>query len=72
MSQISLTFPDGSVRDYPAGTTAAQVAASIAPSLAKNAISATLDGRHIDLAWPLTENGSIAINTMKDAAPRLN
>ncbi len=69
--QISLTFPDGSVRDYPAGTTAAQVAASIAPSLAKNAISATLDGRHVDLAWPLTENGTIAINTMKDAAPAL-
>ncbi|SEH63382.1 threonine--tRNA ligase [Paracoccus alkenifer] len=69
--QISLTFPDGSVRDYPAGTTAAQVAASIAPSLAKNAISATLDGQHIDLAWPLTENGTIAINTMKDAAPAL-
>ena len=69
--QISLTFPDGSVRDYPAGTTAAQVAASIAPSLAKNAISATLDGRHIDLVWPLTENGAIAINTMKDAAPAL-
>ncbi|HHW32587.1 MAG TPA: threonine--tRNA ligase [Paracoccus solventivorans] len=69
--QISLSFPDGSVRDYPAGTTAAQVAASIAPSLAKNAISATLDGRHVDLAWPLTENGTIAINTMKDAAPAL-
>ncbi|WP_449042853.1 threonine--tRNA ligase [Paracoccus sp. (in: a-proteobacteria)] len=69
--QISLTFPDGSVRDYPAGTTAAQVAASIAPSLAKNAISATLDGRHVDLAWPLTENGTIAINTMKDATPAL-
>ncbi|SHM29173.1 threonyl-tRNA synthetase [Paracoccus solventivorans] len=69
--QISLTFPDGSVRDYPAGTTAAQVAASIAPSLAKNAISAAVDGRHVDLAWPLTENGTIAINTMKDAAPAL-
>lgn len=69
--QISLTFPDGSVRDYPAGTTAAQVAASIAPSLAKNAISATVDGRHVDLAWPLTENGAIAINTMRDAAPAL-
>ncbi|MDO5370736.1 threonine--tRNA ligase [Paracoccus sp. (in: a-proteobacteria)] len=71
MSQISLTFPDGSIRDYPAGTTAAQVAASIAPSLAKNAISASLDGRHIDLSWPLTEDGSIAINTMKDQAPAL-
>ncbi|HMM09288.1 MAG TPA: threonine--tRNA ligase [Paracoccus solventivorans] len=69
--QISLSFPDGSVRDYPAGTTAAQVAASIAPSLAKNAISATVNGRHVDLAWPLTENGTIAINTMKDAAPAL-
>jgi len=34
MSQISLTFPDGNVRDYPAGVTAAEVAASIAPSLA--------------------------------------
>src|SRR5690606_22625456 len=54
MSQISLTFPDGNARDYPAGTTAAEVAASIAPSLAKNAISASLDGRHIDLQWPIT------------------
>ncbi|SDK97990.1 threonine--tRNA ligase [Paracoccus chinensis] len=71
MSQISLTFPDGSIRDYPAGTTAAEVAASIAPSLAKNAISASFDGRHVDLAWPLTGNGSIAINTMKDQAPAL-
>ena len=69
--QISLTFPDGNARDYPAGTTAAEVAASIAPSLAKNAISATLDGQHIDLAWPINASGRIAINTMKDAAPAL-
>ncbi|TRW96723.1 threonine--tRNA ligase [Paracoccus sp. M683] len=71
MSQISLTFPDGNSRDYPAGVTAAEVAESIAPSLAKRAISANLDGRHIDLAWPITESGAIAINTMKDEAPAL-
>ncbi|WP_449045626.1 threonine--tRNA ligase [Paracoccus versutus] len=71
MSQISLTFPDGNARDYPAGITAAEVAASIAPSLAKNAISASLDGRHIDLQWPITTGGSIAINTMKDSEPAL-
>ncbi|QEU09789.1 threonine--tRNA ligase [Paracoccus yeei] len=71
MSQISLTFPDGNARDYPAGTTAAEVAASIAPSLAKNAISASLDGQHIDLAWPITQSGRIAINTMKDQEPAL-
>ncbi len=71
MSQISLTFPDGNSRDYPAGVTAAEVAESIAPSLAKKAISANLDGRHIDLAWPITKSGAIAINTMKDETPAL-
>ena len=71
MSQISLTFPDGASRDYPAGITAAEVAQSIAPGLAKKAISASLDGRHIDLQWPITEGGAIAINTMKDEAPAL-
>ncbi|CAM3195791.1 threonyl-tRNA synthetase [Paracoccus aminovorans] len=71
MSQISLTFPDGNARDYPAGTTAAEVAASIAPNLAKNAISASLDGQHIDLAWPIRKSGKIAINTMKDSEPAL-
>ncbi|WP_108502808.1 threonine--tRNA ligase [Paracoccus indicus] len=66
MSQISLTFPDGNSREYQAGVTAAQVAESIAPSLAKRAISASLDGRHIDLAWPITTSGQIAIHSMKD------
>ena len=49
MSQISLTFPDGNVRAYPAGTTPAEVAESIAPSLAKRAISAHVHGQHWDL-----------------------
>ncbi|MTH80222.1 threonine--tRNA ligase [Paracoccus aestuariivivens] len=71
MSQISLTFPDGNSRDYPAGVTAAEVAASIATSLAKNAISANFDGQHIDLQWPIERSGAISINTMKDSAPAL-
>ncbi len=69
--QISLSFPDGSIREYPAGTTAGEVAASIAPSLAKAAISANLDGKHIDLAWPITASGALRINTVKDEAPAL-
>ncbi len=71
MSQISLTFPDGNSRDFDAGVTPAEVAASIASSLAKKAISATVNGEHWDLQWPITENASIAINTMKDDAPAL-
>ncbi|WP_296419020.1 threonine--tRNA ligase [Pseudooctadecabacter sp.] len=71
MAQISLTFPDGNARDYDAGVTAADVAASIATSLAKKAISATVNGEHYDLQWPINADASIAINTMKDEAPAL-
>ncbi len=71
MAAISLTFPDGARRDYPAGVTPAEVAESIAPSLAKRAISATVDGKHWDLQWPLTSDAAISINTMKDAKPAL-
>ena len=71
MSQISLTFPDGNSRDYDAGVTPAEVAASIATSLAKKAISATVNGAHWDLQWPITEDAKIAINTMQDDEPAL-
>ncbi len=66
MPQISLTFPDGNSRSYEAGVTAAEVAESIASSLAKKAISATVNGAHYDLAWPIDADATIAINTMKD------
>ncbi len=69
--QISLTFPDGNARDYDAGVTPAEVAASIATSLAKKAISATVNGEHWDMQWPINDSASIAINTMKDEAPAL-
>ncbi|MFN4203842.1 MAG: threonine--tRNA ligase [Tabrizicola sp.] len=71
MSQISLTFPDGNKRLYDAGVTPAQVAASIAPSLAKASISAMVDGKHWDLAWPITQDATISLNTMKDEAAAL-
>ncbi|MDX5357285.1 MAG: threonine--tRNA ligase [Rhodobacterales bacterium] len=71
MSQISLTFPDGKIRDYAAGVTPAEVAASIAPSLAKAAISAQVNGKHWDLAWPILSDASVSINTIKDEGPAL-
>jgi len=67
MSKISLTFPDGNNRDYAAGITAAEVASDISTSLGKNAISATVNGMHYDLQWPIEADAKIAINTMKDA-----
>ncbi|MEX0286352.1 MAG: threonine--tRNA ligase [Paracoccaceae bacterium] len=64
--QISLTFPDGNAREFAAGVTAAEVAASISTSLGKKAISATVNGTHWDLQWPIDADASIAIHTMKD------
>ncbi len=66
MAQISLTLPDGNSRPYEAGVTAADVAADISTSLAKKAISATVNGAHHDLQWPINADADIAIHTMKD------
>ncbi len=66
MAPISLTFPDGNARDYEAGITAAAVAESISKSLSKKAISATVNGQHWDLAWPIDTDAQIAIHTMAD------
>ena len=71
MSQISLTFPDGIIRQYPAGVTPADVAASIAPSLAKASISAQVGGKHWDLQWPIPADATISLNTLKDEGPAL-
>ncbi len=71
MSEISLTFPDGNKRDYAAGVTAAEVAMSIAPGLAKKAISASVNGAHYDLQWPIHADAAIAIHTLADDAQAL-
>ncbi|MEL7462411.1 MAG: TGS domain-containing protein, partial [Pseudomonadota bacterium] len=71
MAQISLTFPDGNSRSYDAGVTAGDVAADISSSLRKKAISATVNGAHWDLQWPIEADSTIAINTMKDEEPAL-
>ncbi|MEO9572759.1 MAG: threonine--tRNA ligase [Tateyamaria sp.] len=66
MAPISLTFPDGNARDYEAGITPAAVAEGISKSLSKKAISATVNGKHWDLAWPIDADAQIAIHTMAD------
>ena len=71
MSQITLTFPDGNQKKFDKGITSQEVATSIAPSLAKKAISSSVNGQHFDLSWPIEEDAEIAINTIKDTEPAL-
>ncbi|MEM6615632.1 MAG: threonine--tRNA ligase [Pseudomonadota bacterium] len=63
---ISLTFPDGNAREFEAGTTGADVAASISKSLAKKAVAVKLDGELVDLADPISQNAGIEIVTRDD------
>ena len=71
MSQITLTFPDGNQKKFDKGITSQEVATSIAPSLAKKAISSSVNGQHFDLSWPIVEDAEIAINTIKDTESAL-
>ncbi|WP_223477981.1 threonine--tRNA ligase [Oricola indica] len=62
---VSLTFPDGSVKAFDAGTTGRDVAESISKSLAKKAVAIALDGDLRDLSDPVTD-GAIEIVTRDD------
>jgi threonyl-tRNA synthetase len=61
---IALTLPDGTVIKRPAGTTPAQVAESIGPGLARDAVAARVDGADVDLDVPLDQDAELAIITI--------
>jgi threonyl-tRNA synthetase len=62
---VQLTLPDGTVREVPSGTTPLEVAASIGPRLAKDAVGAEFDGQKVDLRLPLRRGGAFRIFTVK-------
>ena len=64
---ISIRLPDGSSRSYDQPVTAAQVASSIGPGLAKAAIAAKVDGKLVDVAHVIDHDADVAIVTDRDA-----
>jgi threonyl-tRNA synthetase len=63
MSEISVTLPDGSSRRLSAGSTPGDVAAQISPRLAKAAVAAVVNGKLVDLTFPLRDDASVRIVT---------
>jgi threonyl-tRNA synthetase len=63
---VSLTFPDGSVREYDAALSGAALAEGISKSLAKKAVAYALNGEVRDLSDPLGTSGNIEIITRED------
>jgi len=66
MSQVNIKFPDGSVKDYAAGTTGYEIARSISPRLAKEAIVARVAGELRDLHYPIPRDAEVEILTFND------
>jgi threonyl-tRNA synthetase len=63
---ISLTFPDGTSRNFKPGITGRDVAESISKSLGKKAVAMALDGKVKDLAEPIKADAKIRILTRED------
>ncbi len=63
---INVTLKDGTVRQYEAGTTAAEVAKSLGAGLYKAACAARLNGQAVDLRTELTEDCRLDILTFDD------
>src|SRR3954471_23937682 len=63
MSQVTVTLPDGSRRSVPAGALVRDVAEGISPRLAKAALAGLVDGRLVDLTFPLDKDASVRIVT---------
>jgi threonyl-tRNA synthetase len=66
MSQISITLPDGSIRQFPAPVTVAQVAASIGAGLAKATLAGRVNGELVDSSYMIASDASLSIVTDKD------
>ena len=63
---IKITLPDGSVREYEKGTSAAQVALSISEGLARNVLAAEVNGEIWDASRPIEQDSSLKLLTWSD------
>jgi threonyl-tRNA synthetase len=70
MSVLSISLPDGSARELPAGSTVADLAASIGSRLAKAALTGVVNGAEVDLNVALADGDVVSIVTADSDAGR--
>ncbi|HYE11286.1 MAG TPA: threonine--tRNA ligase [Patescibacteria group bacterium] len=64
---IKITLKDGSVKEYQQGVTVEEVVASIGSGLLKASIAAKVNGKTVELFYPLNEDCSLEVLTFDDA-----
>lgn len=63
---LNITLPDGSIRQYEAPLSIADIAASIGAGLAKAAIAGKINGKLVDTCDLVSEDANVSIITAKD------
>ena len=63
---IKITFPDGNQRQFESGITPLEIAKSISEGLARNTISALVDGQQVEVFTPITKDATVQLLTWND------
>ena len=63
---IKITLPDGTVKEFPQGSSAMDVALSISEGLARNVLAAEVNGEVWDATRAITADASLKLLTWKD------
>ncbi|OIN59348.1 threonine--tRNA ligase [Arsenicibacter rosenii] len=63
---IRVTLPDGSVREYPKGSTSLDIATSISEGLARNVLAAKVNGIVQDATLPIDADATVQLLTWND------
>ena len=63
MAMVKITLKDGSVKEYPQGTSIMEITNDISRGLAKSALAAKLNGKKVDLSTLVNEDSSLEILT---------
>lgn len=66
MNTITITFPDGTTRQYEQGITGKQIAEQISKGLAQQALAVVVNGETWDITRPITVDASIRIAKWND------
>ena len=63
---IKITLPDGSIKEFEGAVTPLDVAKSISEGLARNVISALVNGTQVENTTPITTDSTVQLLTWND------
>ena len=63
---VKITLPDGSIKEFESAVSALEVAKSISEGLARNTISAIVNGTQVEINTPITTDSTVQLLTWND------